>query len=70
MFFIPRRKGVAVAAMVAGTCTACHVALRPQLQQQVRRNDGIALCDSCQRILYYVAPPPADDAEPTPPRAS
>ena len=52
------RKGVAVAAMVAGTCTACHVALRPHLQQQVRRNDGIALCDSCQRILYYVAPPP------------
>jgi len=51
------RKGLAVAAMVAGHCTACHVRLRPHVEQQVRRNDAIVACDSCQRILYYVAPP-------------
>lgn len=50
------RKGIAVAAMVAGHCTACHVRLRPHVEQQVRRNDSIVTCDSCQRILYYVAP--------------
>jgi len=50
------RKGVAVAAMVAGHCTACNVRLRPHVEQQIRRNDSIVTCDSCQRILYYVAP--------------
>jgi hypothetical protein len=59
------RKGIAVAAMIAGHCTACHVRLRPHVEQQVRRNDSIVACDSCQRILYYV-PPPASGGE-TPP---
>lgn len=59
------RKGIAVAAMMAGHCTACHVRLRPHVEQQVRRNDSILACDSCQRILYYV-PPPASAGEPPP----
>lgn len=50
------RKGVAVAAMVNGLCTACHVRLRPNVEQQVRKSDAIVPCDSCQRILYYLAP--------------
>jgi predicted nucleic acid-binding Zn-ribbon protein len=52
------RKGLAVAAMIAGHCTACNVRLRPHVEQQVRRNDSIVTCDSCQRILYYVPPSP------------
>lgn len=54
------RKGVAVSAMVAGHCTACNVRLRPSIEQQVRRNDSIVTCDSCNRIVYYV--PPVGDA--------
>ncbi len=50
------RKGVAVAAMVNGLCSGCHVRLRPNVEQQVRKSDAIVTCDSCQRILYYVAP--------------
>lgn len=50
------RKGVAVAAMVNGLCTACHVVLRPNVEQQVRKSDAIIVCDSCQRILYYIPP--------------
>lgn len=56
------RKGVAVAAMVNGLCTACHVVLRPNVEQQVRKSDTIVTCDSCQRILYFVAPPAAGDS--------
>jgi predicted nucleic acid-binding Zn-ribbon protein len=56
------RKGVAVSAMIAGHCTACNVRLRPHVEQQVRRNDSIVSCDSCQRILYYV--PPAGESAP------
>src|SRR5687767_2911847 len=56
------RKGIAVAAMIAGHCTACHVRLRPHVEQQVRRNDSILTCDSCQRILYFVPPTDMDIA--------
>jgi hypothetical protein len=27
--------------------------------QEVRRNDQIIQCASCNRILYYIPPPPA-----------
>ena len=57
------RKGVALSmATRDGLCSICHVRMRPQVFQQVRQNDAVIQCDSCQRILYWV-PPPA----PTPP---
>jgi hypothetical protein len=51
------RKGIAVCPAADGHCTICHVRLRPQVFQEIRRNDSIIQCDSCQRILYYVPPP-------------
>ena len=52
------RKGVALCAATRdGLCSACHVRLRPQVFQLVRQNDQIIQCASCQRILYYIAPP-------------
>jgi len=52
-----RRQGVAVAEAKDGICTICHVRLRPQVFNELRRNDGIIQCDSCQRILYFVPAP-------------
>ena len=52
-----RRQGVAVAEAKDGICTICHVRLRPQVFNDVRRNDAIVQCDSCQRILYFVPAP-------------
>lgn len=49
------RRGQAVAEMRDGHCTACHVRLRPTVEQQVRRNDALVQCDSCQRLLFFVA---------------
>ena len=49
-----RRNGVAVAEARDGICTICHVRLRPQVFNDVRRNDQIMQCDSCQRFLYFV----------------
>ena len=37
-----------------GVCTICHVRLRPQVFNTVRRNEEIVQCDSCNRILYFV----------------
>ena len=53
------RKGLAVAEARDGLCTVCHVRLRPQVYNEVRRNDSLIQCDSCTRILYFVAPVPA-----------
>jgi predicted nucleic acid-binding Zn-ribbon protein len=56
-----RRNGVALAEARDCICTICHVRLRPQVFNNVRKNDQIIQCDSCQRILYFIpAPPPAD----------
>jgi uncharacterized protein len=51
------RKGLAVAEARDGLCTACHVRLRPQVYNDVRRNDNIVQCESCSRILYFVPAP-------------
>ena len=48
------RQGIAVAEAKDGICTICHVRLRPQMFNTVRRNDAITQCESCQRILYFV----------------
>jgi predicted nucleic acid-binding Zn-ribbon protein len=58
-----RRQGVAVAEARDGICTICHVRLRPQIFNIVRRNEEIVQCDSCQRILYFV---PVAAPAPTP----
>ena len=53
------RKGVAISmATRDGLCSLCHVRLRPYVFQQVRQNDAIIQCESCQRILYWIPPPP------------
>jgi len=44
-----------VAEAREGHCTSCHVRLRPQVFNDIRTNDNLIQCDSCQRILYYVA---------------
>jgi len=56
------RNGLAVAEVRNGFCTGCHVMLRPQRYNDVRRNEAILACESCQRILYYVEP--AEEPEP------
>jgi predicted nucleic acid-binding Zn-ribbon protein len=57
-----RRNGIAVAEARDGICTICHVRLRPQVFNTIRRNDQIVQCDSCHRILYFR--PPAPTASP------
>src|SRR6185295_7880571 len=49
-----KRHGVAVAEAKDGICTICHVRLRPQVFNTVRRNESIVQCDHCQRVLYFV----------------
>jgi predicted nucleic acid-binding Zn-ribbon protein len=53
------RKGIAICSATRdGLCSVCHVRLRPHVFQQIRQNDSIIQCDSCQRVLYWIPPPP------------
>lgn len=47
------RAGLAVAPARGGSCEGCHVALTPQLYNEVRRNEEILTCERCGRILYW-----------------
>ncbi len=46
------RGGVAVARIEKESCAACHVRLRPQVINLVRRGEEVVSCDSCRRMLY------------------
>lgn len=56
------RHGIAVAEARDAVCTICHVRMRPQVFNNMRRNDSIIQCDSCQRILYFAGAPAAATA--------
>jgi uncharacterized protein len=60
------RKGLAMSEAKDGHCMQCHVRLRPQVFNDVRRNERLIQCESCSRILFYLAPPPGVAAA-TPP---
>jgi predicted nucleic acid-binding Zn-ribbon protein len=51
-----RGRGLAVSDATNGTCEACHIALRPQYFQELRRGEKLLNCETCGRILYYKPP--------------
>jgi uncharacterized protein len=57
------RRGIAMAEARDAMCSECHVRIRPQLFQEIRRNDSIITCESCSRILFYKTPAGAQKTE-------
>lgn len=57
------RDGIAVAEVVNGSCSACFMSLRPQMQVEVKKGNQIITCESCTRILYI--PQKAETSEAT-----
>ncbi len=56
------RDGIAVAEVVNGSCSACNMSLRPQMNVEVKKGDKIMTCESCSRILYIATPKEAEAA--------
>jgi uncharacterized protein len=46
------RGGIGVAPARDYMCDVCKVRLRPQVFQEIRKNDQLIACDACQRVLY------------------
>lgn len=59
---IAKVRGTAVARAEGERCTVCQVRLRPAVFVNVLKNDQVVQCDSCQRILYFLPPRPAEAA--------
>ena len=59
------RRGQAMSEARDGLCTQCHVRLRPQVFNTVRRGEELIQCESCSRILFAV-PAAAPDATTSP----
>ena len=58
------RKGLAMSEARDAMCTQCHVRMRPQVYNELRRNESVFQCESCSRILYFVPLPVAAPAAP------
>lgn len=50
---VDKKHGLAVVLAVGGSCSACHVKIRPAAVQILKQGREIVYCDSCKRILYY-----------------
>jgi len=47
-----QKKGIAVAAMVENSCSACGTTLTQSQHQNARSTDGLFNCPTCGRIIY------------------
>lgn len=63
------RAGIAIAEAVNGRCSKCHITLRPQFLQELKKADKIMVCESCKRMLYYNPPQSFEDLVPESVRA-
>ncbi len=61
---VAKQRGTAVAEARDGVCQTCHVRMRLQIWVEVRKNETLFQCESCNRVLYYEPPPPTVVAEP------
>jgi uncharacterized protein len=57
------RRGIAMAEAKDEICLECQMRIRPQLFQEIKRNDSIITCESCSRILFFKVPESASAEE-------
>lgn len=55
------RAGIAISEAVDGRCSQCHIMLRPQFIQELKRGEKMMTCESCARILYINPPRSPED---------
>jgi len=50
---LEKKGGQAIVLVQGGSCSACHVKIRPAALQALKAGREITYCDSCKRILYW-----------------
>ncbi|MDP8216460.1 MAG: C4-type zinc ribbon domain-containing protein [Candidatus Kaelpia imicola] len=49
---IESKDGLAIVPVVDGACGGCHLSLRPQTINEIKRASSIVTCERCSRIFY------------------
>jgi predicted nucleic acid-binding Zn-ribbon protein len=49
---VKKVRGTGIAELDNGTCTGCHMAIPPQLNIRVLKQEEFIICPNCNRILY------------------
>jgi predicted nucleic acid-binding Zn-ribbon protein len=52
---LEKKGGLAIVKVVSGSCSACHMKVRPHALQTLKVGLEIITCDRCKRILYWEA---------------
>jgi predicted nucleic acid-binding Zn-ribbon protein len=55
-----QRGGIAVAAVVAGTCKGCQRNIPPQMANNLLTGSDILICPNCHRFIYAAEEQPAE----------
>ena len=50
---LEKKGGLAIVKVVSGSCSACHMKVRPHALQTLKVGLEIITCDRCKRILYW-----------------
>jgi len=53
--------GSVIADATPGRCSACHIVVRPQYMQDLKKGENMMQCENCQRFIYYNRPVPHED---------
>lgn len=56
-----RYQGAVISDATKGDCGCCHLVVRPQLFQELRKGDRLIVCENCGRLLYYNPPVAFDE---------
>ncbi len=49
---VKKARGTALAELQNGSCTGCHIAIPPQLNIRLLKQEEMITCPNCNRILY------------------
>ena len=52
---LKNREGLAIAPIRNNSCGGCNIGLPPQVVNEARMQDKFLTCESCARMLYWVA---------------
>lgn len=62
--FVRQRYAEAIAKVSGGVCIGCSRKIPPQLYNEMLRREELKICPSCQRLIYVVEAPRAEEAAP------
>ena len=49
---VKKARGNAIVELQNGTCSGCHMAIPPQLNIRILKQEELVMCPNCHRILY------------------